>query len=70
MKRVLSVAVVLVAALVLFAPTSHAKIYVGASITQTSVDTDIKIVFDLENGRDFVLHQGGAQIKGLRQPEE
>ncbi len=38
MKRILSVAVVLVAALVLFAPTSHAKIYVGASITQTSLE--------------------------------
>ena len=40
MKRILSVAVVLVAALVLFAPTSHAKIYVGGSITQTSLEVE------------------------------
>ncbi len=40
MKRTLGVAVVLVAALMLFAPTSDAGIYAGASVTQTALDVD------------------------------
>lgn len=40
MKRTLGVAVVLVAALMLFAPTSDAGIYAGASVTQTALDID------------------------------
>ncbi len=40
MKRTLGVAVVLVAALMLFTPTSDAGIYAGASVTQTALDVD------------------------------
>ncbi|TDI34869.1 MAG: porin family protein [Acidobacteria bacterium] len=40
MKGTLGVAVVLVAALMLFAPTSDAGIYAGASVTQTALDVD------------------------------
>ena len=55
MKRILSVAVVLAAALVLFAPTSHAKIYVGGSITQTSLDVE-------DSSIDFDEDDTGAKI--------
>jgi OOP family OmpA-OmpF porin len=40
MKKILSVAVVLAVALVMFAPTSEATFYLGASATQTKVSLD------------------------------
>ena len=40
MRRILGFAVVLVAVLMWFPPASHAEIYVGGSVVQTTVELD------------------------------
>ena len=42
-------------------------LYQGRGEFRVSGDPAIRIVFDLENGPDFVLYQGGGQVKGIRQ---
>lgn len=61
MKRILSVGVVMVAAVMLFAPTAHAEIYVGGSVTQTAIDID-NVNFD-EDDTGFKIFGGWTFFK-------
>lgn len=45
-------------------------LYQGQGEFRASFDPAVKIIFDPDGGRDFVLHQGGKEIKGKRQPDE
>jgi D-alanyl-D-alanine carboxypeptidase len=45
-------------------------LYQGSAQFRAKDDPTTMIVFDLENGKSFTLHQNGNQAKGIRQPDD